>query len=151
MVETSHQSRVISEVQKLLEKGAIQEVSENEDSFYLRLFLVPEKDGQMCAVINFRPLNQFLVHNHLKMEGMHVVRDLQKNDWMTRIDLKDAYFSIPIDPRYQSFLQFKWQEGISVHVPILRPFISPKGLHKDPSPSCGVPTQQSDTLCDLSG
>ena len=76
-VETSHQSRVISEeVQKLLEKGAIQEVSENEDGFYSRLFLVPKKDGQMRPVINLRPLNQFLVHNHFKMEGMHVVRDL---------------------------------------------------------------------------
>ena len=59
-VETSHQSRVISEeVQKLLEKGAIQEVSENEDGFYSRLFLVPKKDGQMRPVINLRPLNQF--------------------------------------------------------------------------------------------
>jgi hypothetical protein len=44
------------------------------------------------------------------MEGMHIVRDLlQKNDWMTRIDLKDAYFSIPINPQYQNFLRFKWQ------------------------------------------
>ena len=29
---------------------------------------------------------------------------------MTRIDLKDAYFSIPIDPQHQSFLRFKWQK-----------------------------------------
>ena len=40
------------EVQKLLEKGAIQEVSEDEGGFYSRLFLVPEKDGQMRPVIN---------------------------------------------------------------------------------------------------
>ena len=61
-----------------MEKGAIQEVSENEDGFYSRLFLVPKKDGQMRPVINLRPLNQFLVHNHFKMEGMHVVRDLYR-------------------------------------------------------------------------
>ena len=81
-VETRHQLRAISEeIQKLLEKGAIQEVSEDKEGFYSRLFLVPKKDGQMRPMINLRPLNQFLVHNHFKMEGMHVVRDLlQKND-----------------------------------------------------------------------
>ena len=43
------------------------------------------------------------------MEGMHVVRDLlQKNDWMTRIDLKDAYFSISINPIHWKYLRFKW-------------------------------------------
>jgi hypothetical protein len=110
IVETHHQSRIISEeIQKLLEKGAIQEVSEEEEDFYSRLFLIPKKDGQMRSVINLRPLNQFLVHYHFKMEGMHIVRDLQKNDWMTRIDLKDAYFSILINPQYQKFLRFKWQ------------------------------------------
>ena len=65
----------------------------------------------MQPVINLQPLNQFLVHNHFKIEGMHVVRDLlQKNDWMTRIDLKDAYFSIPINTQHQRFLWFKWQK-----------------------------------------
>lgn len=109
-VETRQQSKLISEeVQKLLEKGAIQEVTEDEEGFYSRLFLVPKKDGQMRPVINLRPLNQFLVHNHFKMEGMHVVRDLLlKNDWMTRIDLKDAYFTIPINPIHWKYLRFKW-------------------------------------------
>ena len=90
---------------KLLDKDTI------EDRFYLRLFLVPEKDGKMSPVINLWLLNQFLVHNHFKMEGMHVVRNLlQKNDWMIRIDLEDAYFLIPIDPQHQSFLWFKRQK-----------------------------------------
>ena len=31
------------------------------------------------------------------MEGTHLLRDLlQPNDWMGKIDLKDAYFVIPI-------------------------------------------------------
>lgn len=52
-VETRQQSKLISEeVQKLLEKGAIQELTEDEEGFYSRLFLVPKKDGQMRPVIN---------------------------------------------------------------------------------------------------
>ena len=107
----------------------------------------------MHPVINLWPLNQFVVHNHFKLDGMHVVRDLlQKNDWMTRINLKYAYFSISIVPSALVFSAVQiTKEGISVHMPTLWPFISPEGLHKDPLPSCGVPTQQRYTMCDLSG
>ena len=55
-----HQSRsMLEEIRKLLERGAIQEVSEDE-GFYSTLFLIPKKDGQLRPVINLRPLNQFL-------------------------------------------------------------------------------------------
>ena len=44
------------------------------------------------------------------MEGIHVVRDLLlQGDWMSRIDLKDAYFTIPIDRDYRRYLRFLWQ------------------------------------------
>ena len=86
-LESHHKARAISEeIQKLTQKGARQEVNEDEEGFYSRLFLVP-KDGQMRLVNNLWPLNQFLFHNHFKMEGIHVVRDLQKNDWMTRMHI----------------------------------------------------------------
>lgn len=112
-VETGRQAQLVSgEIGKLLEKGAIQEVrGDTQEGFFSRVFLVPKKDGQVRPVLNLRPLNQFLSHSHFKMEGMHVVRDLlQKNDWMTRIDLKDAYFSVPIHPQHRKFLRFRWQE-----------------------------------------
>ena len=61
------------------------------DGFFFRLFLVPKKEGQMRPVLNLKLLNQFIYHRHFKMEGMHIVRDLlQRGDWMTRIDIKDA-------------------------------------------------------------
>ena len=67
-----------------------------ETLFYSSLFLVPKKSGQMRPVINLRPLNQFLRYQHFKMEGIHVVKDLlRQGDWLTRINLKDVYFSIP--------------------------------------------------------
>ena len=40
---------------------------------------------------------------HARSEGSPT----KKNDWMTRIDLKDAYFSIPI---HQKLLRFRWEK-----------------------------------------
>ena len=39
-------------------------------------------------------LNEFVHTEHFKMEGIHLLKDLL--DWMVKVDLKDAYFMIPI-------------------------------------------------------
>ena len=96
----------------MIQKGAVEEVDPRSsvEGFYSRLFLVPKKDGKHRPVINLRPLNAFLRHQHFKMEGIHVVRDLlQQGDWMARIDLKDAYFAVPVCPSDRKYLRFKWQ------------------------------------------
>ena len=111
-VQSGHKAAVISEeIGKMLEKGAILEVKGTmTDGFFSSLFLVPKKEGQMRTVLNLKPLNRFIYHMHFKMEGMHIARDLlQRGDWMMRIDIKDAYFAIPIHPHHQKFLRFQWK------------------------------------------
>lgn len=34
---------------------------------------------------------------------------LQKGDFMTSVDLKDAYFHIPIHPAHRKYLRFQFQ------------------------------------------
>jgi len=44
------------------------------------------------------------------MEGIYLVQDLvQPGDFMATLDLKDAYFSIPIFPNDRKFLRFIWE------------------------------------------
>jgi len=50
---------------------------------------------------------------HFKMEGIHMLKDILKpGDWMTKVDLKDAYFMVPIPFRLRRLLQFQWQGTI---------------------------------------
>jgi len=83
----------------LLEKGAITQLRHPLDHkwFYSTLYLVSKKGDQMRPVINLKRLNEWVIPQHFKMEGMGTLRELLKvDDWMVEVDLKDAYFTIPI-------------------------------------------------------
>ena len=55
------------------------------------------KDGGQRPVMNPKSLNRFVHTEHLKMEGIHVLRDLLRaGDWMTKVDQMDAYFMVTI-------------------------------------------------------
>ena len=101
------------EMKELLAKKAIHEVLTHTPSnrgFISSIFIVPKKDGGNRPVINLKPLNQFLIYEHFKMEGIHMLRDLLKqNDYLVKIDLKDAYLTVPIWKDHQKYLRFLWK------------------------------------------
>jgi hypothetical protein len=75
------------------------------------IFVVPWKDGGNRPVVNLKPLNQFLGYEHFKMEGIHLLRDLlKKGDFLVKIDLKDAYLTVPIWKNHQKYLRFLWKD-----------------------------------------
>ena len=107
------QDLVSTEVQAIIEKRAISGVRPDQRGFVSQIFLVPKKDGGHRPVVNLKALNKFIVEEHFKMEGFHMVKDLVKpGDWLAKLDLKDAYFLVPVDPNHQKFLQFQWQGNL---------------------------------------
>ena len=47
------------------------------------------------------------------MEGAHLLKDmLQQEDWLTKIDLKEAYYALPIHLVSQYLLSFMWNEKL---------------------------------------
>jgi len=106
---SAEQTRLMSEeVTELLQKGAIEKIVPVEKAgFYSNIFLVPKKDGGQRPVINLKALNNFVNKEHFKMEGIHTLKDLlRKGDRLAKIDLKDAFFSIPIHLNHKKFLRF---------------------------------------------
>ena len=97
------------EINILVSKGAISEVCPCHNEFISNIFLVPKKTGDFRPVINLKPLNQFVEKIHFKMENIHMaLNSISPGDYMVSVDLKDAYFSIPIFQDHRKYLRFLW-------------------------------------------
>ena len=84
------------------------------EGFFSRLFLVPKKGGTFRPVIDLSFLNKFVENSHFQMESIHCLKSLlQKGDYMTTLDLKDAYLSVPVHKDSQKFLQFLWRTNVT--------------------------------------
>ena len=56
-----------------------------------------------------RPVNELLEHQHFKMEGIQTVRDLIRcDDWMTTVDITEAFPHLAIHPADRQYLRFVW-------------------------------------------
>ena len=101
-------------IQSLLSKNAIERV-ENVKSlgFYSRLFLVPKPHQRWRPVIDLSKLNTFLHVEKFKMETPESIRtSLIPGEWVSSIDLSDAYLHIPIHPNSRKYLRFCYKAQV---------------------------------------
>ena len=96
------------EIDKLLQKGAIEQVESLEPrSFVSCLFTVLKSNSQRRPVINLRQLNKHVYNQKFRMESLGNIRSLLKpGGFMIKIDLQDAYMSVPVAPKSRSLLVF---------------------------------------------
>ena len=101
------------EIKSLLQKQAVCQIPPPVKGFYSNMFIVPKKDGGQRPVINLKYLNKHVKSEHFKMEGLHTVKALlRREDFMAKVDLKDAFFMVPIAPQFRHLLLFKLKEKI---------------------------------------
>ena len=95
-------------VQKLRLSQAIEEVMDTTSpGYYSRLFLVPKPDGTFRPIIDLKKLNQFIVVPSFKMKTLFsIIASLQPNEWITKIDLKDAYHHILVHVNIRKYFRF---------------------------------------------
>ena len=101
-------------IQSLLSKNAIERVDNVKSlGFYSRLFLVPKPHQRWRPVIDLSRLNTFLRVEKFKMETPESIRtSLIPGEWVSSIDLSDAYLHIPIHPSSRKYLRFCYKAQV---------------------------------------
>ena len=101
---------VTGELSHLVSLGVITGTSYHPDKFVSGLFTTEKPDHSLRMILNLKRLNQFVHHIHFKMESLHDVLCLiQPGVWMGSVDLKDAYYSIPVHQAYKQYFTCYWQ------------------------------------------
>ncbi|CEG72840.1 hypothetical protein RMATCC62417_08325 [Rhizopus microsporus] len=98
-------------VRKFLESGVIERSPSQDDRFLSNLFMIQEKD-KIRPTLDCKRINAFIQCQHFKMEEVPALREIiETDDYITKIDLKDAYTVVLINVESRRYLSFK-HEGV---------------------------------------
>lgn len=96
-------------IKTLLNINAISQCNHEPGEFLSSVFLVPKPNGDKRFILNLKCLNKYIETKHFKMEDYRTASKLiTKNCYMASIDLKDAYFFVPIHTTQRKYLRFKY-------------------------------------------
>ena len=118
------------EISALLNKSAIRIVPQKQrlEGFYSRYFLVQKKGGTCLPPI----LDLCILNSYFRRHKFHMLTHttliclIWPGDWFTSIDLKDAYFHIPIYPPHRKYLRSAFQDTVYKYL------VPPFGLSLSP-------------------
>ena len=64
-------------------------------------------------ILNLKELNSFVEYEHFKIDSLRSVIGLMTpNCYMASIDIKDAYYTVPIAIEHQKYLKFAWRDKL---------------------------------------
>ena len=69
-----------------------------------------KSDGSHRTILNLKNLNESITCVHFKMESLkHVKQLIKPGVWMGSIDLRDAYYSVRVNPPFQRYFTCYWK------------------------------------------
>ena len=117
-----------AEIEKLISKGVIEPASHEEGEILSNIFIRPKTDGTHRMILNLKEFNKFVTYHHFKIDTIHTITKLMSKDcYMASIDLKDAYYSIPVEI-FAIYLQWA---TLSVHLLIKWLIQLPQKIHQN--------------------
>lgn len=101
------------EISKLHDKGVIEPCQMETGEFVSNIFTRPKKDGGTRVILDLSDLNKYLQYQHFKMENIHTAIELiSENSFLASVDLRDAYYTVPVHPTHRKFLKFSWKNQL---------------------------------------
>lgn len=102
------------ELERMATKQAIEPVKDSSQAMFVSpMFVVTKADGSWRPDINLKCLNKHILARHFKTESIRTARGLlHKGDWMIKLDLKDAYLSVPLYHHHRKFVAFRWRDQL---------------------------------------
>ena len=99
-----------AEIGKLLSKGVIIPTEREDDDFVSNIFTRKKRDDTYRMILNLKKFNDFLLVPHCKLESIEDALNLTREGcYFALVDLKDAYYSIPIHEGFQKYLKMYWE------------------------------------------
>ena len=102
-----------AEVAKLINLGVIEECSHSRGEIISSIFLVPKPDGSFRLILNLKDFNKSVTYEHFKMENLWSATNMiTKGCYMASVDLRHAYYSVPIRWEDRKYLRFEWSNRL---------------------------------------
>ena len=109
LYSSAEQSIMSEAIDNLISMGAVERCNHENGEFISSIFLTPKKDGKLRFILNLKKLNEYIEPCHFKMEDSRsVVKLMTKGCFMATIDLKDAFYMLPMAIEYCKFLKFQY-------------------------------------------
>lgn len=102
-----------AEIKKLSSKRVIEPTGHCPNEIISDVFVRAKKDGTHRMILNLKNLNQHANKIQFKMDTLYtIIKLVEKDCFMASIDLKDAYYSVPIAASYRKYLKFSWKGSL---------------------------------------
>ena len=104
---------VTATIGEMLEKGIIEHTYHSEGEWISNIFPKPKPDGSVRVILDLSDFNELVEYQHFKMSSLGTALDLiQRDSFMSSIDLKDAYYSVLIFENDRKYLKFEWEGSL---------------------------------------
>ena len=78
------------------------------------IYQTQERWLSLRMILTLKSFNVHVTHYHSKMDIWSAIRLMKPGCYMASIDLKGAYYSVPICKDHQKFLKFEWKRVIPI-------------------------------------
>ena len=107
------QKIIDKEINELLNQGVIVTADYEHGQFISPIFLRHKKNGEYRLILNLKKFNEHVPYYHFKMDTFESALNLvSKNMYFCSVDIRHAYYSVPIAEEHQKYLRFRWKDNL---------------------------------------